>query len=62
MSLMILSYMHVPCPQAHLIKKSTFLGKIILRFFACALRHCSVLTGYYVTFTGKYEAKPRTIA
>ena len=41
-------------------EKSTCLGKIILRFFACALRHCSVMTGYYVTL--KYQAKPRTIA
>ena len=41
-------------------KKSTFLGVIILIFFACALRHCRVMTGYYVTL--KYQAKLRTIA
>ena len=41
-------------------KKSTFPGIIILIFFACALRHCRVMTGYYVTL--KYQAKPRTIA
>ena len=33
---------------------------IILIFFACALRHCRVMTGYYVTL--KYQAKLRTIA
>ena len=61
MSLTILSHMHALCRRAHLVKKrSTFLGKIILRFCACALRHCSVMTGYYVTL--KYQAKPRTIA
>ena len=60
MSLTILSYMHALCRRAHLVKKSTFLGKIILIFFARDLRHCSVMTGYYVTL--KYQAKPRTIA
>ena len=60
MSLTILSYMHVLCRRADLLKKSTFLGIIILIFFACALRHCRVMTGYYVTL--KYQAKLRTIA
>ena len=41
-------------------QKCTFLGIIILIFFACALRHCRVMTGYYVTL--KYQAKLRTIA
>ena len=59
MSLTILSSMHVLCRRADLVKKSTFLGIIILIFFACALRHCRVMTGYYVTF--RYQAKPRTI-
>ena len=58
MSLTILSYMHVLCRRADLVKKKTFLGIIILIFFACALRHCRVMTGYYVTL--KYQAKPRT--
>ena len=49
MSLTILSYMHVLCWQADLVKKSTFLGIIILIFFACTLRHCRVMTGHYVT-------------
>ena len=60
MSLTILSYMHVLCRRVDLLKKSTFLGKIILIFFARDLRHCSVMTGYYVTL--KYQAKLRTIA
>ena len=60
LSLTILSYMHVLCRRADLLKKSTFLGIIILIFFACALRHCRVMTGYYVTL--KYQAKLRTIA
>ena len=41
-------------------KKGTFLGIIILIFFACALSHYRVMTGWYVTL--KYQAKPRTIA
>ena len=40
-------------------KKCTSLGIIILIFFACALRHCRVMTGYV---TLKYQAKLRTIA
>ena len=60
MSLTILSYMHVLCRRADLVKKSTFLSTIILIFFACALKHCRVMTGYYVTL--KYQAKPRTTA
>ena len=40
MSLTILSYMHVLCRRADLVKKNTFLGVIILIFLACALRHC----------------------
>ena len=60
MLLTILSYMHVLCRRADLVKKSTFLGTIILIFFACALRHSRVMTGYYVTL--KYHAKPRTVA
>ena len=56
MSLMILECMHVFCWQAHLVKKGTFLGIIILIFFACALSHHNrVMTGYYVTL--KYQAK-----
>ena len=60
MSLTILSYMHALCWRAHLVKKSAFLAIIILIFFACALRHFRVMTGYYVTL--KYQAKPRTMA
>ena len=61
MYLTILSYMHVLRRRAHLVKKgSIFLGIIILIFFACALRHFIVMTGYYMTL--KYQAKPRTIA
>ena len=60
MSLTILSYIHVLCRRAHQVKKTTFLGKIILIFFACALRHRSVMIGYYVTMN--YQAQPRTIA
>ena len=41
-------------------KKNTFLGVIILMFLACALRHCRVMTGHYVTL--KYQAKARIIA
>ena len=41
-------------------EKRTFLGISILMFFACALRHCRVMTGYYVTL--KYQAKARIIA
>ena len=41
-------------------KKNTFPRITILIFFACPLRHCRVMTGYYVTL--KYQAKPRTIA
>ena len=37
MSLTILSYMHVLCRRADLVKKSTFLGIIIFIFFACSL-------------------------
>ena len=60
MSLTILSYMHVLCRRADLLKtKAQFLGIIILIFFACALRHCRVMTGYNVTL--KYQAKPSTI-
>ena len=60
MSLTILSYMHVLCRRADLVKKNTFLGVIILIFLACALRHCRVMTGHYVTL--KYQAKARIIA
>ena len=61
MSLTILSYMHFLRRRADLVKKkNTFLGMIILVFFACALRHCRVMTCYYATL--KYQAKPRTIA
>ena len=60
MSLTILSYMRVLCRRAHLVKRRTFLGISILMFFACALRHCRVMTGYYVTL--KYQAKLRTTA
>ena len=60
MSLAILSYEHVLCPRAHMVRISTFLTIIILIFFACALRHCRVMTGHYVTL--KYQAKPWTIA
>ena len=62
MSLTIRSYMHALCRRADLVKKkkNTFLSAIILIFFACALRHCRVMTGYYVTL--KYQAKARIIA
>ena len=60
MSLTTLSYMHVLCRRADSVKKSTFLGIVILIFLACALRNGRVITGYYVTL--KYQAKPTILA
>ena len=62
MSLTILSYMHVLCRRADLVKKkkNTFLGIIILIFLACALRNGTVITGCYLTL--KYQAKPTILA
>ena len=48
MSIKILSYMHVLSWRADLVKKGTFLGIIILIFFAFSLRHCTAMTCYYV--------------
>ena len=56
MSLAILSYGHVLCRRAHMVKICSSLVIIILIFFACALRHCRVMTEHYLTL--KYQAKP----